>query len=120
MSAVTDQLPLVPELDAGVFCDEQRFRELVERCQPVIVRGAFSEWPVVRAAATSPEAMRSYLDRFANQELAEAFIGDPSIAGRYSYTDGLEGFNFDRVRTDLPGALDRILAGVARPGSSTI
>jgi len=118
---MTDKLPPVPERDAGVFGDEQRFlRELVEPCQPVIIRGAFSDWPVVRAAGTSPEAMRTYLDRFANQELAEAFIGDPSIAGRYSYRDGLDGFNFDRVRMDLPGALDRILAGVARPGSSTV
>ena len=121
MSAVAENLPAVPEVDVGVFGDRERFRcEVVERCQPVIVRGAFSDWPVVRAAGISPGALRSYLGRFANAMHAEAFVGDPSIAGRYSYAEDLDGFNFDRVEIDLLGALDRILASASSPGSSTV
>ena len=121
MNVVTEKLSLVPEVDAGVFGDQARFRrEVVEPCQPVILRGVCSDWPVVRAADTSTEALRSYLDRFANKTAAEAFIGDPSIAGRYAYTDGLDGFNFDRIEIDLPGALERILASAAHPESPSV
>jgi len=121
VSAVAEDLPPVPEVDVGVFGDRERFRcEVIERCQPVIVRGAFSDWPVVRAAEVSPGALRSYLGGFANAVRAEAFVGDPSISGRYSYAEGLDGFNFDRVEIDLLGALDRILASASSPGSSTV
>ncbi|GAA0329842.1 cupin-like domain-containing protein [Sphingomonas oligophenolica] len=121
MGAVTESLAAVPEVDAGVLSDGERFRrEVVEHCRPVIIRGAFSEWPAVRAARISPEALRTYLGRFANARRAEAFVGDQSIGGRYSYAEGLDGFNFDRVEIDLPGALDRILASAAQPGSPTV
>ena len=121
MSADTEKLPAVPETDAGVLGDQERFRrEVVERCRPVIVRGAFCDWPVVRAAGISPDALRSYLARFAADTPAEAFVGDPSIAGRYSYAEGLDGFNFDRIETGLLGGLDRIAASAARPGASTV
>src|SRR4051812_40321250 len=111
---MTQTLPSAPEIDVAVFNDQARFRrEIVEPCQPVILRGVCGDWPVVRAAVTSTEAIRAYLGRFANETAAEAFIGAPSIAGRYSYTDGLDGFNFERIEIDLPGALERILASAA-------
>ena len=47
---------------------------------------------------------------------AEAFIGDAAIAGRYFYSEGLEGFNFERIELDLPTAIDRILASADAPG----
>lgn len=121
MNAVTETLPSALEMDPAVFGDQARFRrEVAEPCQPVIVRGICGDWPVVRAAGTSTGAIRAYLDRFANKTAAEAFVGDPSIAGRYSYTDGLDGFNFERIAVDLPGALDRILASAAQPGSPSV
>jgi hypothetical protein len=121
MSIAPESLPAVAETDAGVFGDQERFRrELVERCQPIVIRGAFSDWPVVHAAKVSPEAVRGYLAGFATKASAEAFVGEPSIAGRYTYAEGLDGFNFERIQIDLPGALDRILAGAARPGSPSV
>jgi len=121
VNPVTEKLPPVREVDAEISGDPARFhREVVEGCQPVIMRGVCRDWPVVRAASESPEAIRIYLERFATRKTAEVFVGDPSIAGRYSYTDGLEGFNFDRVELDVASALDRILANAARPGSPTV
>lgn len=111
-----ERLPDVMELDAGILADAQRFRsEVVEPCRPVVMRGALSAWPVLRAAEVSAADLRAYLARFSNDRQAEAFVGDPGIAGRYSYADNLAGFNFDRVGMDLMGALDRILSRATRP-----
>jgi hypothetical protein len=115
------RLPDVKEIDAGVLVNEQRFRlEVIDPCVPVVMRGAFAAWPVVRAAEASAAELRAYIARFANDRQAEAFVGQPSIAGRYSYSDDLEGFNFERVNMDLLAALDRIIENGARPGSPTM
>ncbi len=111
----------VDEVDAGALLDEHRFRcEVRESCRPAVARGAFRNWPVVRAASASRAELSAYLRRFAASARAEAFVGDPIIAGRYAYTDNLDGFNFERVEIDLVGALDRILASAAVPGSPTV
>jgi len=113
---VRDHLPEVLELDAAILRDEHRFRrEIVEPCRPVVMRGAFAHWPAALAAKSSPADLRAYLARFSNHCEAEAFVGDPGIAGRYSYADDLKGFNFERQRTDLLGAFDRILERATRP-----
>lgn len=117
----TRPTPDVGEIDAGILSDEPRFRrDVMEPCRPVVIRGAFSAWPVARAAAQSVGDLRAYLARFANDREAEAFVGDASIAGRYSYSDDLAGFNFERVRTDLLSAFDRMLARADRPDSPSI
>ncbi|WP_287461018.1 cupin-like domain-containing protein [Sphingomonas sp.] len=107
----------VPEIAADPFADPAQFREIAARCEPVVVRGLVNDWPVVRAAATSPVALRAYLLRFASATRAEAFVGK---AGRYSYNERLDGFDFDRVDTDLADALDRILASANVPGAPTV
>lgn len=113
--------PLIAEIDAAALGDERKFhREVAEPCRPAVFRGAFSDWPVVRAAGASPSGLRTYLGRFATAVPAEAFVGDPAIAGRYAYADGLDGFNFERIRIDLGCALDRILAAAAAPGSPSL
>ena len=111
----------VAEVHAEVLHDEERFRrEVMEPCQPVLIRGGFSGWPVVRAAGESIEKLREYIARFATDVPAEAFVGAPAIAGHYSYGKDLKGFNFERVEVDVLGALDRIIENGARPGSPTM
>ncbi|WCM25132.1 cupin-like domain-containing protein [Sphingomonas sp. QA11] len=113
--------PDVIEIGTDVLANERVFRRAVmEACQPIIIRGAVSNWPVVRAAQTSLEALRAYLARFAMSRRAEAFVGDSVIAGRYTYTDRLDGFNFERVEMDLLGAFDQIVANAGRAGSPTV
>ena len=122
MSAVQAPEPQrIAEADPAWLRDPALFqREVAEPCQPVILRGAFRDWPVVRAAAESPAALRDYLCHFANGAQAQAFVGDPAIGGRYYYSDQLEGFNFERADMDVPAALDQVLANAATPGSPTL
>lgn len=113
--------PPVREVDRTDFDDPATFRRAIaEPCLPAIVRGLVRDWPVVAAAGQSPEALRAYLARFASPARGEAFIADAAIAGRYDYTPGLDGFNFQRLEIDLIDALDRILANAASPASSTL
>jgi hypothetical protein len=120
-AGLDERLPPVAEADPAWLTDAATFRrEIAERCRPVILRGAFRDWPVVRAAADSPAALRTYLARLAGQRPAQAFVAEADIAGRYFYADGGKGFNFQRVDLDLLTAVDRILESAAAPGSPSI
>jgi hypothetical protein len=115
------QVHSVPDADPASYRDAEAFqRDIAEACRPVVLRGAFRDWALVRAGTTSPGALVEYLGGFATTTLAQAFVGDPAIAGRYYYADGLKGFNFERQDMTLPAAIDRILASAASPGSQTV
>jgi hypothetical protein len=95
-------------------------REVVESCRPVVLRGLVDEWPAVRAGAQSPAAFRDYLSQFDAGEQAEAFFGQPSIAGKFYYSDDLEGFNFERRRMRFADALGEIVATLGRPDAPSV
>jgi hypothetical protein len=83
------------------------------------LRGACSGSPAVKAARQSWSLLVAYLARFDNGVPAQAFIGEPEIAGRYFYTDDLEGFNFAREDIQVSDALKRIGAN-AESGAATL
>lgn len=89
-------------------------REIAEPCRPVVIRGLVKSWPVVAAAERSAAHFRDYVARFDAGAVAEAFIGEPHIAGKYYYDDDLTGFNFTRARMRFAAALDRIIATSGR------
>ncbi len=101
-------------------CPPEAFGEIARACQPVVLRGLVADWPVVEAAARSPQAVCEYLLRFDAARSLEAFFGPPEIAGRYFYSDGLSGFNFERRTLWFADALAAILEGLERPGAPTV
>ena len=80
-------------------------REVVAGCEPVVLRGLVTDWPVVAAARESPRALVNQLAAFDVGGQVEVFFGEPAIAGRYYYGEGLKGFNFDRRTMALRDAL---------------
>jgi hypothetical protein len=101
--------------------DAQQFRrDVVEPCLPVVLRGLVKAWPAVEAGVCSPAAMRDHLLPFDAGGDIEAFIGAPSIAGKYFYTDDLKGFNFERRRMKLKAAIEAITASVDTPGYASM
>jgi len=48
---------------------------------------------------------------------AEAFFGEPHIAGKYYYSDDMQGFNFERRRMGFAAALETIVSTRGRAGS---
>ena len=110
----------IRELASSAIADHETFRrDVAEQCQPAVLRGACSDWPVVEAARQSWSALTAYLARFDNGVPAQAFIGEPEIAGRYFYRDDLEGFNFGREELRVSEALKRIEAN-ASSGAETL
>jgi hypothetical protein len=102
------------EVDGRALCSRTQFMsEVVERCQPAVMRGLVSTWPVVHAATRSASDLRDYLARFDNGSEADAFVGDPAIAGKYYYAEGLKGFNFERRRMRLIDAVTTMVATMA-------
>ena len=86
---------LVEEIDSARFSDPESFQIAVAmKGEPIVFRGLCANWPAVRAAAQSWESLTDYLRRLDFGALAQAFIGPPSIAGRYNYSDDFEGFQF--------------------------
>jgi hypothetical protein len=112
---------IVEDADPAWLVDPAIFRrEIMERGVPVILRGVFRDWPMVQAAAETPAALGEYLSGFASPAQCQAFVGDPSIAGRYYYTDDLAGFNFEREDMPLRTAIDRVIDAAATPGSRSV
>jgi Cupin-like domain len=99
---------------------EQFLRDVVEPCRPVVLRGLVNDWPIVRAAQRSPQALRDLLAPFDIGGGVEAFFGQPAIAGKYYYADDFAGFNFERRRMRFGEALEAIVGGLQRPGSESV
>lgn len=98
--------------------DRQRFDgEIRPSGQPAILRGLAADWPAVRAARTSDEALVAYLKRFGHGAPVPAIVGPPEIERRFFYTDDLKALNFTRGQTPLAPFLDRLLRDrtAARP-----
>ena len=108
------------EIDGTKLRRESFLREVVETCEPMILRGLVGRWPAVRASLQSPTALRDYLLQFDAGKTMEAFFGDPEIAGKYYYSEDLKGFNFERKVMRLSAALDAMIDSLERPGSQSI
>jgi len=103
---------------AGMTERDAFLSHVAEPCVPVVVRGLCSDWPAVAAAASSD--LFDYLTKFDAGLEAEAFVGDPDIAGRYHYDKDLSGFNFARETMSLAHALERIAVSAAEPAAPSI
>ena len=109
------------EIDGRDLSSPAQFlKEVAEPCLPVVMRGLVSGWPVVHAATRSAEDFRDYLARFDNGSQAEAFVGEPKIAGKYYYAEDLKGFNFERRRMRFADALTAIVATHRQSGTPTM
>ena len=115
---MADSLREIP--GSHIATPEQFVREIVEPCRPVVLRGLVSDWPIVRAAQCSPQALRDLLAPFDIGGGVEVFYGQPAIAGKYYYAEDLTGFNFERRRMRFVEALDAIVDGLQRPGSESV
>jgi len=109
----------VAEIDAAVICGPRDFlQDIVLPCRPLVIRGLVREWPAVRAAA--PAAFRDYLAPFDVGGEMDAFFGEPQIAGKYYYAEGLNGFNFERRKIRFAAALDIMLSHLGKAGAQSV
>lgn len=99
---------------------EYFLREVVEGCEPVVLRGLVADWPAVHATQDSPHALMKYLSAFDAGARVEVFFGDPEIAGKYYYGEELQGFNFERRIMEFRDAVQAIIGAVDSPGGQSV
>jgi len=90
--------------------------EILASTEPLILRGLVSDWPLVAAGHTSPQAADAYLRRFYQDATVNAMLGAPEIDGRFFYNEDLSGFNFYPVRVRL----DTVLAELSKHLSTDV
>jgi len=81
---------------------------LLRATEPVLVRGLVAHWPAVQAAVRSAAAADAYLRGFWRGASVGAWVGPPSIEGRFFYDETFTGFNFQRERLKLDAVLDAL------------
>lgn len=114
-------MTLSPQEIAGPNLTPQAFqREVVEACQPVILRGLVAGWPVVQAARDSPARFKDYLATFDIGSRAEAYFGSPALGGKYYYAPDLKGFNFERRMMKLLDALQVMVDSLQQADAPTV
>ncbi len=93
---------------------------LVEAGQPVLLKGAALDWPLVQAGLQAPEAAADLLRRHDAGLPVVGYLGDPAIGGRYHYNAALTAMNFTTERAPLPEFLDRLLAMRGESGAPSL
>lgn len=111
VSAVTDEAALA---DPAVFQ-----RAVMQRCEPVVLRGAARAWPIV--SCWNVRATAEQILAFDTGKQVDLFVGPPEIGGRYGHADaGLQSLNFAHQTMPFRDALRRILDTADVPGHETL
>ena len=77
--------------------------------QPLVLRGAVKNWPLVLAALRSDEAATEYLGRFYSGRPVSTIIAPWSEKGRFFYQENSKLLNFERSTEVLPNVLGALL-----------
>lgn len=85
------------------------FEEALAAGRPLVLRGAFRDWPFVQEALRSDEAGVAYLDRFYNGRPVSTVVGPASERGRFFYRDDSKGMNFQKSSQLLSNVLKGLL-----------
>jgi hypothetical protein len=114
-------MTLSPKEIAGRDLRRERFqRDVVDGCQPLVIRELTVDWPVVQAAQSSPARLRDYLSAFDVGARVEALLGSPAIGGKYFYSRDFKGFNFERRMMKLLDALRLMVESLDRAEAPSI
>lgn len=106
-----------------MFADLKRVEEIAglaafaERTAeaPLVLRGAFAHWPIVRAAQNSDESAVDYLSRFYNGRPVSVLTSHPDNNGRFFYEPNSKEMNF-RTSSER---LDVVLGGLLQERASS-
>jgi Cupin-like domain len=83
--------------------------EIIRRDRPAVIKGFVQHWPLFRASAQSPEALRDYILARDLGHPTRVMVGQPDIKGLYFYRDDLTGLNFEFAQRPFHATLTSIL-----------
>ncbi len=89
--------------------------EIIPRDRPAVLKGLVSDWPIVRAAAASPQSLFDYVRARDLGHPLRMLIGPPEINGFLFYRDDMSGMNFENASEAFHVIFARILACMRQP-----
>ncbi len=116
MPTITRQTRVIEGIDARSL----PVAALIAEGRPAILRGIGRHLPLVVAGLESAEKAISALKTFDGGRAVTAFVGDPSIKGRWGYDATCTALNFARESGSFSGYLDRILATLSDPQAPSV
>jgi oxalate decarboxylase/phosphoglucose isomerase-like protein (cupin superfamily) len=97
-------IPEWHDVDAATFATE-----ILGAYRPAVLRGAARDWPAVRHALQSPEALAKYLHGFDSGKPVDVLMMPPHVKGRIFYADGMNGFNYTRSQAPITAVNEKLL-----------
>jgi hypothetical protein len=88
--------------------DAAAFRDIRGRDAPGVLRGVVRDWPAVRRAKESPDAILGYLRALDSGRPVTALRTPPSARGRIFYNANLDGFNYAQESVTVSAVLERM------------
>lgn len=76
-------------------------RDIRAAYEPVVIRGAVADWPLVELGKGSPSEALAYFERLDSGAPTELMIAPSSEGGRFFYSPDMRGFNFRREQATL-------------------
>lgn len=89
--------------------------EIIPRDRPAVLKGLVNHWPLVRAAAESPQTVADYIRARDLGRPLRVYEGPPEIKGFLFYRDDLRGLNFEFNAQPFHAVMARILACMNEP-----
>ena len=81
---------------------------MMDRAQPLVLRGLCPEWPLVRLARQSDSAFAQELARHDNGTPVDALLMAPDADGILGYNAAMDGFNYEHFRVPVTLVLQRL------------
>jgi hypothetical protein len=94
--------------------------EILTSTTPLVLRGLVANWPLVRAARTSPLAADAYLRRYYRDATVLGTSAPAEAGGRIFYNDDLSDFNFSAQMVRFDQVLDALRAHLDHPAPPTL
>jgi len=91
------------------------WERLVADDRPVLFKGAATDWPLVQAGLRSAREAADSLVEAQSGDAVTVYRGSPSMGGRFSYNEAVDGFNFTGTREPFALILEEILAWGDKP-----
>lgn len=88
-------------------------RELGDKSEPLVLRGAVEHWPAVQKAKGARDDFKNYILSFASEAEVGFFSGGPELNGRIFYNEDFSGLNCTMQRAPLATVLNELTKNAA-------
>lgn len=99
----------MPDIKEYRDISSDQFEQIRLEAAPVALRGLVADWPSVKAAQQSDDAIADYIGRHANDEPAGVYVAPPQAKGQLFYGMDTQSYNFNHGPATVAQALTEIL-----------